>query len=106
MVKAKFWETRANNTQLKTQLMLASANQEIREDVVLKRLVTRAGHRLKVSGDSVTVSRQIAVDLGYYLFCHHYRMPRAAYDLLAVAQAIDANQRASARVVEFSSSKQ
>ncbi|RRK11524.1 hypothetical protein D1831_02205 [Lactiplantibacillus garii] len=105
MVKAEFWATQKYNTQLRTQLMLASANHEIQEDVVLKRLVARAGHRLKVRGDSSTVARQVIIDLGYYLFCHQYNMPRAAYELLAVAQRIDAEQRTRTRIIEMTTSK-
>ncbi|AVK60845.1 hypothetical protein C5Z25_03350 [Lactobacillus sp. CBA3605] len=71
---------------LKMQLMLADANLEIQTDQVLQRLVRRASRRLNLTGASQTVAHQIAVDLGYYLFCHQYQMPRAAYDLLAVAE--------------------
>ncbi|WP_318765719.1 hypothetical protein [Lactiplantibacillus carotarum] len=105
MVKAEFWVEQKHTAQLKTQLMLASTNRELREDVVLKRLVARAGHRLKLTGDSATVARQVAVDLGYYLFCHQYRMPRAAYDLLGVAQSIDAYHVVTTHLVELPAPK-
>lgn len=105
MVKAEFWAVQKYNAQLRTQLMLASTNREIRDDVVLKRMVARAGRRLKVTGDSTTVARQIVIDIGYYLFCHHYKMPRAAYDLLEVAQQIDAGHQTAAHIVEMPTPK-
>ncbi|AVK63446.1 hypothetical protein C5Z26_04720 [Lactobacillus sp. CBA3606] len=71
---------------LKIQLILAAANLEIQTDQVLQRLVRRASRRLNLTGASQPVAHQIAVELGYYLFCHQYQMPRAAYDLLAVAE--------------------
>jgi len=88
MVNAELRVRAEQSARLRSQLMLASANVEIRRDPVLQRLVRRAGHRLQLTGDSVAVARQIGVDLGYYLFCHEYQMPRAAYDLLAVTQLV------------------
>jgi len=54
---------------------------------------------LQLTGDSAAVARQIGVDLGYYLFCHEYEMPRAAYDLLAVAQLVATEPIKPGRVV-------
>lgn len=88
MVNAELRVRAEQSARLRSQLMLASANVEIRQDPVLQRLVRRAGHRLQLTGDSAAVARQIGIDLGYYLFCHEYQMPRAAYDLLAVTQLV------------------
>ena len=87
MVKAKS-RLMPPDDRLRTQLVLASMAIEIRSNVVLTRLVARARQRLRRGGDQVTIAHQIAVDLGYYLMCHQYEMPRAAYDLLAVAYEI------------------
>lgn len=74
--------------QLRAQLVLAATKPDIQADIALKRLVQRGLRRLQASGNAVVTAEQVARDLGYYLFCHHYTMPRAAYELLAVAQTI------------------
>lgn len=101
MVKAELWLSEQQAAQLKMQLMLASTNHEIRTDRVLHRLVIRAGRRVRQGTPSPAVARQIVVDLGYYLLCHGYEMPRAAYDLLAVAEQIDAHHRTQAKIVQL-----
>jgi len=78
--------------QLQEQLMLAAANPAIQADGRLRRLVRRARLQLHRSDDVDVVAYQIAVDLGYYLFCHQYELPRAGYDLLAVVQSIHAHR--------------
>ncbi|MFC6182140.1 hypothetical protein [Lactiplantibacillus daowaiensis] len=74
--------------QLRSQLILTATKPTIQADVVLKRLVQRALRQLQRYGDAKATADQVARELGYYLFCHQYQMPRAAYDLLVVAQAM------------------
>lgn len=105
VVKAELRLKAVQSAQLRSQLMLASAAPEIRQNPVLQRLVRRAGHRLKLTGDSVAVARQIGIDLGYYLFCHDYQMPRAAYDLLAVTQLVATTPRQPGQLVSLSRSR-
>jgi len=88
VVKGDLRVNAEQSARLRSQLILASAAPEIRRDPVLQRLVRRAGHQLQLTGDGAAVARQIGIDLGYYLFCHDYQMPRAAYNLLAVTQLI------------------
>lgn len=102
MGKAERWDGQWQMTQLKIQLMLTSNNQLVRTNPVLERLVARAGRRLKESHDSVTVARQIVIDLGYYLGCHHNQLPPAARDLLAVAVQIDVEHDHRAPVIKLS----
>ncbi|ETY73616.1 hypothetical protein [Lactiplantibacillus fabifermentans] len=102
MVKAALQINQQNHARLQAQLMLTSSQPAIRKNVVLQRLIVRAGHRLQQGHDTGVVARQIAVDLGYYLFCHNYQMPRAAYDLLAVVQTIDASQPKTASIIPIS----
>lgn len=89
------------NERLSTQLALANRATEIRNDVVLAKLVARARQRLNHSGDSVVIAHQIAVDLGYYLVCHQYEMPRAAYDLLAIAYEVSVEVPEIATIIEL-----
>ena len=104
MAKAKARTTQPNE-RLSAQLALASMAIEIRSDVVLTRLVARARRRLNRSGDSIAIAHQIAVDLGYYLVCHQYKMPRAAYDLLAVAYEVSVATPTRATIIQLPSRK-
>lgn len=101
MAKAKARTTQPNE-RLSAQLALASMAIEIRSDVVLTRLVARARRRLNSSG---AIAHQIAVDLGYYLVCHQYKMPRAAYDLLAVAYEVSVETPTRATIIQLPSRK-
>lgn len=89
------------NERLSAQLVLAKRAAEIRNDIVLAKLVARARQRLNHSGDSVVIAHQIAVDLGYYLVCHQYEMPRAAYDLLAIAYEVSVDVPEAATIIEL-----
>lgn len=100
MVKADFWANQREATQLKNQLILTGNHATVRRDPVMRGLVTRAGQRLKLTGNGATVAHQVVIDLGYYLFCHHYQMPRAAFDLLVVAQGIDAAHQDDVQMIE------
>ncbi|MFB9770262.1 bacteriocin immunity protein [Lactiplantibacillus modestisalitolerans] len=105
MAKADFWVSQQQKTQLKTQLILTRNDQAIRSDVGLNRLVLRAGQRLAQQEDYLVVARHLVVDLGYYLFCHDYQMPRAAHDLLAIACQIDIGQPTGGPVIQLSEIK-
>ncbi|ASG80780.1 hypothetical protein GA516_05070 [Lactobacillus pentosus] len=98
MAKAKARASQPRE-RLAAQLALASMTIDVRSNVVLARLVARAQQRLNQSGDPVAVAHQIGVDLGYYLLCHDYDMPRAAYDLLAVAYQISATKTSKATII-------
>jgi len=105
MVKAELKGIRRND-RLGAQLALASTKSEIRTNAVLARVVTSAHQRLKRDGDATGTAQQLAIDLGYYLFCHDYQMPRAAYDLLAVACEINVATTVSTRVVQLPKAKE
>jgi len=106
VAKAKLRVNAEQSARLRSQLMLASSQQAIRQDQVLLRLVRRASHRLQFTGDSGAVARQIGVDIGYYLFCHEYQMPREAYELLAVAQLVATDQTLSSQLISLPSRTQ
>ena len=100
MARAELKEAQRND-RLGAQLALASTKLEIRTNAVLTRLVASARQRLQRDGDAAGTAQQLAVDLGYYLFCNDYQMPRAAYDLLAVACEVNLSTTENTRVIRL-----